>query len=480
MLRSLRWRLVFLFVAAVSAVLGFAAVAVYRTTESQLINNRRVQTIEVVYWTLGTVEPSGQLSASSLEAVNRGLPWGFSPDMSFAVLDPAGRLTTSGMPPGGRAVSPELVGMGLPESGWRISGPQPGERHRRLLIEEPIRAPSGELIGYVRVSTVLDEAERALGRLRLAMAVIGLAGLVPTATLSILLTHFGLAPLRRMTGTVRAISAGDTGRRMTVDAGSELEELEVAFNELLNRLDTRLAEESANQDRMRQLLADVAHELRTPLTVLRGYTDLILQASDEGDPVAPRRTLEAMQAEVDRLTRLTRDLVTLGRIEAGIGIRRASVDMQGLCRRVVEQIGTVATDRTLIAEAPEKVEVEGDADRLAQLLLNLLDNAVVHTSPGGRIVVRVVTASGSCQVDVADDGEGIEAEDLPRIFDRFFKSTSRQPVAAKGLGLGLAIAKAIAEAHGGVISARSQPGKGTTFTFVLPLTPPMKEGSSRA
>ena len=322
--------------------------------------------------------------------------------------------------------------------------------------------------GVLELSTSLASIDTFLGRLRLLFAIATLIAVIATVALSAPLVAGLLRPLRRMAGTSRAIAAGDLTRRVPVPrGGDELTDLAVAFNEMVSRLEAAFATQ-------RRFIADASHELRSPLAALGGGIEMLVLGADRADPGARARLLRLMESEIARMSRLVDDLLTLTRFDANpLGaLHRAPVDLTALAAEVVEETRLLAPDRTVLldAAAGPAITIAGDADRLRQALLNLCANARAYTQPDGTITVGVRRAGADAVLTVADTGAGIPAEDLPRVWDRFYRadpSRVRQ-TGQGGLGLGLPIVHAIVEAHGGTTAIHSTPGVGTTVTLTLP------------
>jgi signal transduction histidine kinase len=245
-----------------------------------------------------------------------------------------------------------------------------------------------------------------------------------------------------------------------------------AFNEMLERLERIFRAQ-------RRFVADVSHELRTPLTTIRGNVDLLRRMGGT-DPAS----LNAIQNETARMVRLVGDLLMLAQADAGhLPIAREPIEMDALIAEIADQARVIAGHRLQVVvecaeperEAP--LTVRGDADRLRQLLLNLTDNAFKHTPDDGCVSLCLAQMDGWVRITVADTGSGISPEDLPHVFDRFYradKSRWRRPALSEaspgvGVGLGLSIARWIAEAHGGRIEVQSEQGKGSAFHIWLPL-----------
>ena len=221
--------------------------------------------------------------------------------------------------------------------------------------------------------------------------------------------------------------------------------------------------------RQREFTADASHELRTPLMVLRSASDLLNQ--HRAEPLEANGELfDDIREEIPRLERLVADLLTLARSDLHeLALAVGEVDLAALANEAVRRVTPLARERDMELElnVASPLLVEGDPDRLHQVLLILLDNALHHSSPGGRISVAVGRQAGQARIEVADRGEGIPAEHLPRVFDRFYRA-SRSRERSGGAGLGLAIARALVEAHGGSLALTSTHGLGTTAIILLP------------
>ncbi len=226
-------------------------------------------------------------------------------------------------------------------------------------------------------------------------------------------------------------------------------------------------------NRQREFSADAAHELRTPLTVLHAATDVLQQHRDE-PLTANAQLFEDIQHEIVRMERLTSDLLTLARSDLGeLELAVGEVDLEALAGTVVRQVTPLAQERGIalgLEPAKAPVSVEADPNRLQQVLLILLDNALKYTPAGGQVRVHVARHGNEATLAVSDSGEGISAEHLSRLFDRFYRVDPARSRAQGGAGLGLAIARSLVAAHGGQLSLTSQPGAGTTALVRLPLT----------
>ncbi len=293
------------------------------------------------------------------------------------------------------------------------------------------------------------------------------AAIVVAIGLSFWFTRQVVSPLQELTLASREIAEGRYKKRVGVagdaNATDELTQLALSFNQMAAQLEQ-------TENMRRELIADVSHELRTPLTAIKGYSeglmDGVLPANDE--------TYERIHKEADRMQRLVADLQELSRVEAeGFSVQARLISLSGLERSLRNQIGKPFDEKgvTLEFDIPAKLpKILADEDRLGQILLNLLGNALQFTPTGGRVLVTVVGADGVIRIQVSDTGAGIAAEHLPLIFNRFYRVDKSRSRSDGGSGIGLTIAKRLVEAHGGHIWAES-PGfdMGSTFSFTLPV-----------
>jgi signal transduction histidine kinase len=241
----------------------------------------------------------------------------------------------------------------------------------------------------------------------------------------------------------------------------EVGQLTATVNDMLGRLE-------GSFDTQQRLVADVSHELRTPLTTIQGNLDLLRRGAAE-DPAMRTESLAAIGNETARMRRLVNDLLLLAQADAGLRLQLQPVELDTLLLDVYRQ-GQMISQGTGVRVrlgAEDQAVVLGDADRLRQLLLNLVDNGIKYTPAGGDVTLTLKREAGWILVSVADTGCGIPQEDLPHIFERFYRA-DRSRTRPGGAGLGLSIAKWVAEAHGGEIEVESEQGQGTVFTLYLP------------
>jgi heavy metal sensor kinase len=269
--------------------------------------------------------------------------------------------------------------------------------------------------------------------------------------------------LSRLAADASRIGIGTLDRRLTLrGTGDQLDEVAAAFNDTLAHLEAAVGD-------MRQFSSALAHELRTPLAALRGEIELsLLRPQSE---VERRQSLTSQIEEIEKLTRLINQLLTLARAESGeIPLTAQAVDLATLATVVTEQLEPVAQahDLSLTCVVNQPVTVTGDSGWLERLLLNLLDNAMKFTARGGRVTVCVSRHGDHARLDVCDTGIGLTRDAIPRIFERFYRGDPARSPSADGAGLGLSLVKWIADRHDGRIEVESRPGKGSTFTVWFP------------
>jgi heavy metal sensor kinase len=350
-----------------------------------------------------------------------------------------------------------------------------GSTEIRLYQQAPVREDSQDVEGIALVmATSREPAERTSRAILLILSVAMPLGLAVAAAGAMFLARRALAPISTITAQARRIGRANLSERLALPGPrDEVGQLADTFDDMLDRLQAAFEHE-------RQFLADASHELRTPLGLLRMQIDLA--QSRPRDAATLTAMVRAMGGDVDRMTRLVEAMLALTRLERAQTVP-VPVDLYDVLSGLVSQLQPLALERqiTLTLDGPAEAHVLGDRDRLVQLFLNLLDNALKYTLPGGPIGVRVQPVAATWQVAVADSGPGIPAEHLPHLFDRFYRVDTSRARATGGVGLGLAIAQTIAQQHGGAIAVASYAGQGTIFTVTLPratrprlLTQPLK------
>ena len=291
------------------------------------------------------------------------------------------------------------------------------------------------------------------------------------------LVRLGLRPLEDVERTAESIAAGDLDQRVPgADQPTEVGRLARALNVMLERIEAaftaRVASEARlreNEQHLRQFVADASHELRTPIAAVSAYAELFERGGAQHADDLPR-IVSGIRTETARMDRLVNDLLTLARLDEGVPMEMAPVELVGLAAEAVRTATAVGPDWPVQFSASRPVEVIGDKDRLRQVVDNLLANVRAHTPPGTTATVHVDQIGDHAQIEVRDTGPGMPDEDAHRVFERFFRADAARTRTRGGSGLGLSIVSAIVTAHGGTVTATSKPGEGLVVTVLLPVT----------
>ncbi len=316
-----------------------------------------------------------------------------------------------------------------------------------------------EIVGYLQIARLLDTYE-SFNRILSVALMVGLAAATVSLFMAIFLTPSLFRPLEDIASVARQITRADDLSRRVPDNGrtDEIGDLAQAFNQTLERVERLFRAQQ-------RLLADVSHELRTPLTAIRGNVDLMRRMGE-----ADMESLGIIQEEIERMTRLVSDLLLLARADSGgMPLQRKRLELDNLFFDVYRQANLLPKQVDLIVTTIDQAVIWGDSDRIKQLLLNLIDNAIKYTPIGGKVLMALSQSDERAYIEISDTGIGIPPEDLPNIFDRFYRVDKARTRQQGGSGLGLSIAKSIAKAHGGDIRVASTIGEGTTFTIEFPL-----------
>ncbi|MFJ5261935.1 sensor histidine kinase [Streptomyces sp. NPDC088387] len=334
--------------------------------------------------------------------------------------------------------------------------------------------------GVVLVTAApMKDIERTVGRLIAVQVVAFAVALLALVVFGRRMLRRGLKPLSDMATTAHGIASHnltESAARLPLRAdrrggGPEVEELRTAFNTMLEHIDDSLGVRAEAEQRLRRFVADASHELRTPLMSVRGYADLFQYAA-ANEPGERDRHLSRLRAEAARMGVLLDDLLLLARLDAAeveAPLRLERTDLVELVQQAADAFRASRPRHPLtVAPGPERVWLSLDAQRLRQVLDNLLANAAVHTPPGTEVSLSVTLTAGEALVRVADSGPGIPAADREKVFDRFYRVDKARSRDRGGSGLGLSVAGSLARAHGGSIELTSVPGE-TVFTVRLPL-----------
>jgi signal transduction histidine kinase len=334
----------------------------------------------------------------------------------------------------------------------------------RMDLTMPI-VVDGQVVGAVYLSQSLQDVTAVVRDLRSRWLLATAIALISSGIVGLALSGAIARPVLRLTQAAGAVAKGQLDQRVPVDSRDELGQLSQAFNEMTARL-------SRARQMQVDFVANVSHELRTPLTAVKGMVETLLAGAVD-DPQVRYQFLETVEDETDRLIRLVKDLLILSRADSrALHLQREPVELAQLVRDVVERLTPQVESRGLTVEidaAPQGQPALADPDRLEQVLVNLLDNAIKYSRPGGKVTVRVDSSQeGWPRAIVTDEGIGIRADDMNRVGERFFRADRARSRALGGSGLGLAIAMALVQAHGGELDLESREGQGTSVAVTLP------------
>jgi two-component system, OmpR family, sensor kinase len=410
------------------------------------------------------------LVADSLRQIGPDVP------SRMRVLDRAGTVVADSAP---ATSSPEATRFGdRPEVREALSGKRGAatrispEGRVALYIAYPILA-NGQVIGVSYASATTFSIRTLLKDYRTKLAWVIVAFVLVTFAITELLARWLARPLLELEAGVSEFACGEHSVRVTPRGSRETREVAESFNLLADEVERALTELRGEERRKSRFVSDVSHELRTPLTAIRGAAETLMD--DDVAAEDRKRFLSTIVSESDRLTRLANDLLILQRIEGATGelpLRR--IDLAGVVRRSVEALGPLMEERgvTVVVEG-EAPEVLGDVDRIQQVVGNLVDNASRITPAGSGIRVTMGRDGRWATIAVTDSGPGIEADDLPHVFERFYRSQPSRARSSGGVGLGLSIVKAIVGAHGGEVGAANDESGGAVFTVRLPALEPL-------
>jgi len=467
--RSIRFRLTAWYAIILFIIILVLGAGVAQVLERQLRNDVDVRIASTATEMLDqfqyTVQFGGRL------AVIPPPPDSFSfPSQLIQVVGPDGTVRYSTENLGEREI-PTVPARGGNETRVRYETTVLDGETIRVVTYPLVVRRSGTVIGAINVAEPLIQIEDMLHDLRRQFLAAALAGALLAAVAGWFLAGRALKPVDQMVLRAQQIADSPSSRlvldqRLDVPpTEDELARLATTFNNILGKMEVTFATQ-------RQFVADASHELRTPLTAIRGNVDLLsrqLQRTGGLDEEV-EQTLLDLGRESGRMSRLTDDLLTLARSEApgGLAVQCEPVDLSEIARDAVRTVLALGPEPSVSIEGDDEVVVEGDRDRLFQVMLILCDNARRYTPADGSVVIRLGKDRRGARFSVIDTGVGISEEDQPHIFGRFFRADASRERSSGGTGLGLAIARAIVAAHGGEIEVSSTPGAGSTFTVVLP------------
>lgn len=391
-----------------------------------------------------------------------------NPNMVAQIFKLDGELLDSTPNLGGRTLPlpEEALGLGSGEvfTGYSLVR-EVDDMRLESLVTPLVLQGNDQVVGYLQISRPLRDVDQTLSILIGILVGGGAIALVITAAGAAFLAGRVLRPIDQVTRTAQGIVvADDLAQRVPVPPHQdELHRLTVTINGLLGRL-----EELFNAQR--RFVADVSHELRTPLAAMQGNLE-VLDRGGLKNPELAAETVDDMRRETGRLIRMVNDLLVLAQSDARAQLRCEPVELDTLMLEVYRELRPLSAGITLRIGAEDQVTVIGDRDRLKQALLNLGVNALQYTPQGGYVTLGLEQRDGYACLSVADTGLGIADEDLPLIFDRFYRADRSRSRHSGGAGLGLSIVKRVADAHGGHATVASLPGRGSTFAIWIPLPP---------
>ncbi|QMV45223.1 HAMP domain-containing protein [Cohnella cholangitidis] len=343
----------------------------------------------------------------------------------------------------------------------------------QLVVVQAVRSFNG-ISGVVQVSTSTKPMKNELTRQLLLFLALAFAALIGGLLTFLPAIRRTLIPLSRMVTTVERIDSGKLNERLPEnEQPMEIHRLSHSFNRMLERLEASFHAEQEAKEQMRRFVSDASHELRTPLTSIHGFLEVLLRGASS-DPVQLDKALKSMYGESERINKLVYDLLLLAKLDRTPETHLAPCNIAGLVLDMEPQLQLLAGDRAVnieIATQPAtEMELMLDRDKIKQVMLNLFQNAVQHTDPiQGKIDIRIRKGDAGIELLLQDNGTGIAAEHLPRLFDRFYRIDSSRARKSGGAGLGLSITKSLVELHGGTLNAESRPGSGSLFRIYLPL-----------
>jgi two-component system OmpR family sensor kinase len=457
----IRWRLTLWFSLVLLVILLFSGFILYFILQSYLYDtidnnlktyNARVQTA------LSQTAASGPLNSATILSQLPPLIEFSSPATYLELIDPTGKVLVKSENLGSQdlPVDPSLIEKGIGGQ-TNIQNVAAGGGIDVRIMVSPLSLSDQTLV--LEVAQATQPVTDALQQFRLALIISTLTALALTAVSGAILIGITLRPVKRITLTAKNIEESSNLNRRVGYQGpqDEIGQLATTFDRMIERLNKAF-------ESQKQFVADASHELRTPLTVIQGNLDLLKRNMGEADR---QESLRAIESETRRMTKIASDLLLLANLEMAKEVKLESVPLKSLVAEEIKRAQVLAGNRKIVAGKLEEISIKGDIHSLGQVLTNLVDNAVKYTPDGGTITLSVCRDGEWARLDVADTGIGIEAKNIPYLFDRFYRVDKARSRAGGSSGLGLAIVKSIVEQHGGKIAVASEPGEGSTFSVWL-------------
>jgi two-component system OmpR family sensor kinase len=332
-----------------------------------------------------------------------------------------------------------------------------------------LQAGDGSTPVRLVIAAPLHDVNSTLNRLVMLELLVGLIVLAVVAAIAFWLVRRELRPLVRIEDTAAAIAGGDLTQRVPEEApGTEVGDLGRSLNAMLAQIEQAFEQRRQSEERLRRFVSDASHELRTPLTSVRGFAELFHRgAASRPDDLA--LAMSRIESEAERMGVIVEDLLLLANLDQGRPLGQEQFDLEAVLAEMVADHAMLHADWPISFSSSGGSDLVGDELRIRQAIANLLANARAHTPPGTGIAVALSTVGDDRTVEVSDNGPGIAADDLPHLFERFYRVDASRARRSGGSGLGLAIVQAIAEAHGGSVGVASVQGEGAAFTIVLPI-----------
>ncbi|HVS84095.1 MAG TPA: HAMP domain-containing sensor histidine kinase [Gaiellaceae bacterium] len=464
---SLRARLLLGVFALAAAGLVAADVATYQSLRSFLLT-RVDQTLAAGH---PQVEQEQESEGGGIRDPDRGPPAQGIDWFQVRTLD--GRVLHSGFLVGGGSPPdvPEdvsLSGRSLNREGERVSyftvPAKEGDAHYRIRASLDPEHPGNVLL----VAASLHDVGDTLHRLLLIELLATVSVLAAIAGLGLWAVRIGLRPLREIETTAAAIAAGDLSRRVErAEERTEVGRLGRSLNAMLAQIEAAFRAREQSERKLRRFVADASHELRTPLAAVRAYAELFGRGAAT-HPDDLERSMSGITREAERMSLLVEDLLLLARLDEGRPLEQKQVALEEVVAEAVDAARVLDPDRPFEVLL-EPAAVVGDRDRLRQIVDNLFANVRSHTPAASPVRVSLERRGDRAVIAVSDSGPGLTEEQAAQVFERFYRADPSRARTSGGVGLGLSIVAAVAQAHGGEASARSAPGEGATFEIVLPL-----------
>ena len=460
---AIRWRLTLWFALILLIILVFSGVILNTLLQNYLLHdvddhlqNHAAQVHGTINMQTVPGQPDYTVIHSKLPPINE-----FSdPGTYIQIIDASGAVVVKSDNLGNQElpVNPVLIGKAI-GGGEDIQTVPAGDNTEVRILVSPLYMTNQALV--LEVAQSLKPVEDSLRQFRIALIAGASIALLLTTALGAFIVRRTLNPVERITRTARSIEeSSDLNRRVGYRGpNDEIGKLATTFDHMIERLEKAF-------ESQKHFIADASHELRTPLTVIQGNLDLLKRNMGEEDR---KESLRAIEAESRRLAKIASDMLLLAEVEAGQVVKKEDVSLNGLVIEELKRAQLVAGNRQVVLGKIEDITVKGDAYKLSQVLGNLVDNAIKYSPEGGTITLALFRDNDWARLEVADTGIGIAPENLPHVFDRFYRVDNTRSRAKGGTGLGLAIVKGIVEQHGGKVTVTSEPGQGSAFTVWLKL-----------